>query len=221
MALQVIGVGWGRTGTLSLKHALEALGFGPCYHMSEFFRKPEHLEYWQAAADGQQVNWDELFAGYGSAVDYPTSQYWQSLRQYYPDAKFVLTMRDADDWYESVKSTLYSAEPDLWGKLRILTRLPFSKRKRQLLKAFKFVNHTIWENDFAGHFETKTHAIKKYQEHIDRAKTLINQEQLLLYDIESGWSPLCEFLQVTEPKEMPFPHLNKRDEFAQTMAEFL
>ena len=40
MALKVVGAGFGRTGTLSLKTALERIGFGPCYHMMRSFFAP-------------------------------------------------------------------------------------------------------------------------------------------------------------------------------------
>lgn len=62
MSLRVIGAGFGRTGTMSLKVALEQLGFGPCYHMVECLPKgPEHYRLWEEAVAGK-ADWDAIFA---------------------------------------------------------------------------------------------------------------------------------------------------------------
>src|SRR5436309_15782365 len=107
--MKVIGAGFGRTGTLSVKAALEELGFGPCYHMVEVFDKPRHVELWQAAAEGKPIDWDELFAGYNAAVDWPACTFYQQLMQAYPAAKVLLTVREPQSWYESTKNTIYPA----------------------------------------------------------------------------------------------------------------
>src|SRR5947208_7864431 len=109
MAIQVIGAGLGRTGTLSLKAALEELGFGPCYHMIELITHPEQVVYWEAASAGQPVDWDALFAGYQAVVDYPGCRYYRELMRHYPEAKVILTVRDPETWYESCMATIYQA----------------------------------------------------------------------------------------------------------------
>src|SRR4028118_1909160 len=109
MAIRVIGAGLGRTGTLSLKAALEEVGFGACYHMIELLGHPEQVHFWEAASRGEPVHWDALFAGYQSIVDYPGCRYYRTLMEHYPDAKVVLTVRDPDRWYESTRETIYKA----------------------------------------------------------------------------------------------------------------
>ena len=96
MALEVIGAGLGRTGTLSLKLALEHIGLGKCYHMSEMIAHLRtHLPLWVAAAKGQP-QWDAIFDGYRSSTDYPGCMFWRELVAKYPDAKVILTTRDPD-----------------------------------------------------------------------------------------------------------------------------
>ncbi len=106
--LEVIGVGYGRTGTLSLKTALERLGFGPCYHAVEFMRHPEHQARWEAAFHGNP-QWVEVFAGYRSTVDFPGTAFWRELVDAYPEAKAILTVRDPQEWYASMRETFLAA----------------------------------------------------------------------------------------------------------------
>src|SRR5690242_7699355 len=106
-SLKVIGAGFGRTGTLSLKVALEELGFGPCYHMIEVFQYPEHAKLWEAATQGKPIDWDQIFANYQATVDWPGCTFYADLMARYPDAKVLLSVRDPETWYESVMSTIY------------------------------------------------------------------------------------------------------------------
>src|SRR5579884_3535914 len=105
--LKIIGAGFGRTGTLSVKAALEELGFGPCYHMIEVFQHPDHLLQWEAATRGEAIDWRKLLEGYQAAVDWPACSFYKQLMEIYPDAKVLLTVRDPEKWYESVISTIY------------------------------------------------------------------------------------------------------------------
>ncbi|MCB2098759.1 MAG: hypothetical protein KDE05_14095, partial [Parvularculaceae bacterium] len=107
MTLSVIGAGLGRTGTASLKVALETLGLGKCHHMSEVFGSPEQTDLWVKAAHGAP-DWPTIFKGYGSAVDFPTAAFWRELADYYPDAKIILSLRDPEKWYESTQETILS-----------------------------------------------------------------------------------------------------------------
>ena len=108
MPLSVIGAGFGRTGTMSLKLALDQLGFGPCYHMTEVFKNPKASGYWEAAADGKPIDWEEVFAGYRSTVDWPGATFYKQLADAYPEAKVILTERDAEAWFESTQATIFS-----------------------------------------------------------------------------------------------------------------
>ena len=106
MALEIIGPGFGRTGTHSLKIALEHLGFGPCHHMFEVRDHPEQLPAWEAVARGEPVDWDEVFRGYRAQVDWPGARVWRELARHWPEAKVILTVRDPDEWFDSVQATI-------------------------------------------------------------------------------------------------------------------
>src|ERR1019366_10169355 len=107
--LKIIGAGFGRTGTRSLKEALEILGVGRCYHMVELFEHPEHVPHWEAAARNEQVDWNAIFHGYQATIDWPGCTFYKSLMATYPTAKVLLSVRDPEKWYDSVKSTIYQA----------------------------------------------------------------------------------------------------------------
>ena len=109
MGLEVIGAGFGRTGTLSLKLALEQLGFAQCYHMFEVMNHPEHVPLWRAAHRGEPTDWEALFAGYRAAVDWPSCNFWREQLDTWPDAKVILTQRDPERWYTSVMNTIWQS----------------------------------------------------------------------------------------------------------------
>ena len=146
MSLKVIGAGFGRTGTKSLKQALEDLGFGPCYHMVEAFAHPEHVPVWEAAAQGEPVEWEDIFRGYQSAVDWPAAAFYAQLMARYPDARVILTVRDPDRWYESVLNTLYAmgkltaAPPMSWVEAL------FAPHRHRLIA----VTSHLWDELFGG-----------------------------------------------------------------------
>src|SRR5438874_1458645 len=106
MALEVIGSGLGRTGTLTLKTALEMLGFGPCNHMVAGLGNPEQIPFWNRAAKGEPVDWEELYGGYRATVDWPGCHFFAQLAERYPDAKVILSRRDSERWYESMSETI-------------------------------------------------------------------------------------------------------------------
>lgn len=215
MALKVIGAGFGRTGTLSLKAALEELGFGPCYHMVELLAQPERVTHWEAAEKGQPVDWNALFEGYSAGVDFPVYRQYQELAAFYPQAKVILTVRNPEAWYKSALDTIYSASvPPLQTALFAL-KLPFSRRLRHLLRALRLAQ-SIWHKDFGGRFGDKEHALRAYRQHFEQVQQVIPRERLLIYDIREGWRPLCDFLGVPVP-DTPFPHLNDRVSFAQSL----
>ena len=194
--LKIIGAGYGRTGTLSLKNALEELGFRPCYHMTELFGKPGADEQWEAIARGGAVDWNTVFEGYQATVDWPACAVYKELMQAYPEAKVLLSVRDPEKWYESVSNTIY----------RVSHRDPLSSHARM-------INALIWEGTFDGKFEDKDYAIAVFLRHIEEVKRQVPAEKLLVYDVKEGWGPLCAFLGVEVPAGTPFPHLNDRVEF--------
>lgn len=197
MALKVVGAGFGRTGTLSLKNALEQLGFGPCYHMFEVIERPDHIEMWHRLAYGGAIDWDLLFKDFQSTVDWPAARYWRELAGHYPDARVLLSLRDPESWYKSVTDTIYQGL-----KIRIPDNVP-EVRRHQLEMARKIV----MEDTFGGRFEDKGHAIEVYNRHNDEVRRAIPPNRLLVFEPKEGWAPLCRFLEVPTPLE-PFPHLN-------------
>lgn len=213
MALQVIGAGYGRTGTKSLQLALEQLGFNDCYHMEALFRNPEGVKHWKDAYDGKIVAWDELFKTYKAAVDFPTSLYYKELADYFPEAKVILTVRDPERWYESVKATIFSFDPGPLIKIKLLLKMPFSAKARNLFKALQLNDKSIWKRKFNGTFKDKPTAIANFNNHINEAKATIPKERLLVFKPQDGWEPLCEFLNVPVPQE-PFPNTNAKQNFS-------
>lgn len=219
--LRIIGAGFGRTGTLSLKAALEELGFGPCYHMSEVFAHPDHIAFWQAAADGESINWDTIFENYHSAVDWPSCAFYEQQMRAYPDAKVLLSVRDPEKWYESVSNTIYQMHHRVGVSLlsRFLSYL--GKALIQLVqphmkRTFRMQTAVIWDGTFAGNFEDKAYALAVFNRHIEEVKGTVPPEKLLVYNVKEGWEPLCAFLGVPVPDGKPFPRLNDRDSFVGT-----
>ncbi len=213
--LRVIGAGFGRTGTLSLKEALNQLGFGPCYHMTEVFSHPEHIELWEAAAKGEPINWDDIFAEYHATVDWPSCDFYKELMAAYPKAKVLLTVRDPERWYESVQSTIYSiGRRSRRSPSALVMSLAVRKFVPNMRKRLRMLNILIWKGTFKGKFEDKDFAIAVFLQHIEEVKQCVPPEKLLLYNVKEGWEPLCAFLGVAVPQGEPFPHLNDRESFA-------
>ncbi|NJN73337.1 MAG: sulfotransferase family protein [Limnothrix sp. RL_2_0] len=212
MTISVIGAGMGRTGTYSLKIALEMLGFGRCDHRVELLRQPERIGYWEGVAQGEVIDWDGLFEGFQAIADFPSHCFYEKLADQYPAAKVILTERSPDEWYASTKATLFRAEPNAVQKAKVAWKIPFSPELRQRIRIFRLVNQLIWQGDFGGNFLDKDQAIAAYLRHNEKVKATIPAARLLVYDVTQGWPPLCEFLAVSPPDE-PFPHVNKRADF--------
>ena len=208
MGLEVIGAGLGRTGTTSLKAALERLGFGPCYHMTELFEHPEHLEMWYAAARGEPVDWEGPFGDYRSTLDWPGAPFYEDLMETYPEAKVILTIRDPGSWYESTLNTIYEMNSTASSPLFTIMSWMMIPRVRSVRRAVGIVDVLAWRGAFGGRFEDREHAISVFNEWNEGVKRRVPEEKLLVYDVKEGWGPLCEFLGVEEPEGEPFPHLN-------------
>ncbi len=216
MPLKIIGAGNGRTGTVSMKVALEKLGFGPTYHMYELFENPSRVTYWKEAYNQGSTDWDALFEGYQSTVDYPGFLLYQELYNYFPGSKVILTARDPESWYESARQTIFTASPNFIQKLKILTKLPFSKRMRDLMPVFALVDY-LWDHVYEGKIHDKDYMINAYVEHQEQVKSNIPAEDLLVFNVGDGWEPLCQFLDVPVPS-YPFPRTNERHKFKNNLA---
>jgi len=207
--MKVIGVGVGRTGTLSLKAALERLGFGPCFHGRHVLDHPDRLPLWQAAASGELVDWRAVFAGYASSVDWPGAAFWRSLSVAFPAAKIILTVRDEESWYESVHNTIFR----MFGDGPADERVAEARGIVPGLDVFTaFHRRMIWDGFFAGRFADRRHAIRAYREHNAAVESGVSADRLLVISPGAGWGPLCEFLDVFVPAE-PYPHLNDPEQF--------
>jgi hypothetical protein len=210
MPIKVIGAGFGRTGTASLKVALEELGFGPCYHMIELLSHPEHVELWEAASQGNPVDWEELFGGYRAASDWPACSFYEKLMERYSDAKVILTVRDSDRWYESIYCTIYGMRRLISSPVFWLAAPPF---RPGMSRAIRVNDRIIFEDTFGGSFLDRRGAIEVFERHNQEVKRRVPAEKLLVYEVKEGWEPLCAFLGVEAPKDKPFPHLNDTDTF--------
>jgi hypothetical protein len=214
--MKVIGAGLPRTGTLSQKIALEMLGFGPCYHMVDVLGNLELASDWRQALDGDP-QWDEVFDGFDSTVDWPGSYFYRELADLYPEAKIVLGVRDGASWAESMRETIWGV---LYGDvlMRHLSdaRAHVDPKWRDYIEMMK----EMWRRSGLLNGEETTDewmssAIERYQEEVQRE---LPAERLLVWSVADGWEPLCEFLEVPVP-DTPFPHLNDADEFADRLID--
>ncbi|RTM05417.1 MAG: sulfotransferase family protein [Hyphomicrobiales bacterium] len=193
MSLRVIGTGFGRTGTDSMREALTMLGFGPCHHMYEVMAHAEQKRLWRALAKGGAPNWDRLFAGYESCVDWPSAHYWRELIEAYPQARVILTWRSPEGWWESFQRTILPAIAD-------------SKDQDSLGVAL------VAKQVFGGHPQDRAHAIAVYEANVEAVLNTVPPERLLIHKLGDGWEPLCTHLGVPVPDE-PYPARNTTQEF--------
>jgi sulfotransferase family protein len=212
--LDVIGAGFGRTGTNSLQHALERLGFSRCGHMIDLIEQPERFAIWEEALRrtqaGEPVDWDAVFAGYKATVDWPSVFFWRELTDFYPEAKVILSVRDPERWYDSARETIWpvsSAE----GEREFGVAFPpeFADLHRRVVDLLEPI---VWQGTFGGRFRDRAAAIDVFQRHNAAVQAAISPGRLLVFEAKQGWEPLCRFLDLPVPDE-PFPHVNDRDAF--------
>lgn len=213
--LKVIGAGFGRTGTYSIRAALEDLGFYKCYHFAELNRNPSHIQYWEDGTAGKPVNWHELFAGYQAAMDWPTAAFYKEFVTYYPEAKFLLTVRDPERWYDSVMSTIQEITPGPKQRAFMYLIGGLIPKMRHFSRVFTMADKLVWQGIFEGKFTTdRQFAIDCFHRHLEEVQQTVPPERLLIYEVKQGWEPLCNFLDVPIPNK-PFPRLNDRVAFKQ------
>lgn len=202
MTLQVIGAGLGRTGTMTLKTALEMLGFAPCHHMIEVFANmQQQAPFWLRAAKGEAVDWEELFTKYNASVDWPSAHFYAQLADRYLDAKVILTRRDPQRWYESMAETILKAMAASVGG-------PAPDDH-----PMKFADIIIAEKTFGRDF-SRDNVVAAFERHNAEVQRVIPADRLLVFEATQGWAPLCAFLGVATP-DAPFPRTNSREEFWQ------
>lgn len=193
--MKIIGAGFGRTGTISLKQAFEYLGY-PCYHMQEVMAAYDrgHVEQWDAALGGKDIDWEALFSGYEATVDFPACVFYRELMEAFPNAVVVLSVRDPQSWWRS-----YSKLLGLVSKTRFFNFVP-------MFRKFSAMNIHMVDYVFGGAMDEHT-SIERYIRHIDEVKATVPAERLLVYSVSEGWEPLCRFLGQPVPN-IAFPHAN-------------
>ena len=198
MSLRIVGAGLGRTGTLSLKVALEQLLGAPCYHMAEVFAHPEHVPLWHQAALGRMPDWSRLFAGYRAAVDWPASAFWPELMEAFPDALVLLSVRDPESWWRSANGTIFPSAQSAGGEWRAMIEDLFARR-------------------FTSALEDREACIAAFERHNEEVRRRVPAERLLEWRASDGWAPLCAALGVPVPAE-PFPRVNTSEDFRARLA---
>ena len=194
--LEIIGAGFGRTGTTSLKQALEHLGY-PCYHMEEVVKHYDrgHVQHWDDKFSGEPGRpYDEIFEQYTATVDFPACSFYRELMEAYPDARVLLSVRDSEAWWKSFEALMKTA-----GTTRYFFVVPPMRRfYKMILKLQQYV--------FGGPLGKESY-IQSYETHNAEVITKVPAEKLLVYNVKEGWEPLCKWLEVSVP-DIPFPHAN-------------
>ena len=199
MGISIIGAGVGRTGTYSLRLAINHLGFGPCHHMEEVLKNMDvQVPLWSEALKGNS-NWGSIYKGFKSAVDWPTAGFFRELIKQYPTAKFILTERNPENWADSFGSTIYKL---IEGK---------DKAPEKMHDWLNMANAVITKTGFPLGLDREG-LINGFMAHNKAVREIIPEEQLLVFQVKEGWEPLCKFLNVPVPDE-PFPRTNNREEF--------
>ena len=201
MSLAVIGAGFGRTGTLSLKQALEVLGFDPCHHMDSVKENPAEAPLWIEAANNPNFDWRRLLSHYRAAVDWPTAYFWRELMAFYPQALVVLSLRDKESWYRSMRKTIYNALVPPPG-----VTLPLAPAMLEMAREL------VLRRTFDGRLDDEAYAYTIFDAHVERVRATVPPERLLVFEARDGWAPLCQRLDVPIPT-VPFPHANSTTEF--------
>jgi hypothetical protein len=195
MEMQVVGAGVGRTGTHSLKIALEQLLGGPCHHMVEVFAHPEQVPIWIDAVDGQPVDWKALLADYAAIVDWPGGSFWPELTATYPDALVLLSVREPEDWYRSASNTIFiGIRGDTFDN--------------EWMAAVK----KLFGDRFSDDLDNPTAMMDAFVRHNDAVRAAIPADRLLEWRPGDGWEPICDRLGLAVPDE-PFPVTNTTNEF--------
>ncbi|MCB1672077.1 MAG: sulfotransferase [Gammaproteobacteria bacterium] len=191
--MEVIGAGLGRTGTMSLKLALEQLLDAPCHHMFEVFQHPEQVPVWRDAAAGKEVDWNTLFQGYQAAVDWPSCAFAVELSRVYPQALILLSVRDFESWWNSASNTIFPSIDKAEGEWRDMIETLFTKT-------------------FTFDLTNKDACHEAFDRHYAKVRSEIPAERILEWRAGDGWEPICARLDLPVPDE-PFPHRNTTEEF--------
>ncbi len=202
--MQLIGAAFPRTGTMSIKHAIEMLGVGPCYHMHELFLHPEHIPLWMQARQTSTFDWTRVMAGYQASLDTPACLYWRELADYFPQAKVLLTVRDPSSWYDSIAATIHP-----------IVYRPESAANH----ALAMVKELFFESYLQGQFLDKKATMQRYTDYCNEVRQYIDPARLVEYSVAQGWPALCEIFQQPVPNQ-DFPRSNSRADFRERNESF-
>lgn len=202
MALRVIGSGFGRTGTRSLKLALEILGFAPCHHMEEVFRNPQAVPLWLRIIEGDHGQLADAFEGYQAQVDWPGAHVWRASMDAFPDALVIHSTRPPESWWKSYSKTIMKLN-------RLYRDMPLPPHITAMMDA---MGPVLSESTFQGHPEDHDTCIAALLRREAEVRAAVPEGRLLVFDVAEGWEPICRFLDVPVP-DRPFPHLNQADDF--------
>ncbi|MEV1026439.1 sulfotransferase family protein [Streptomyces sp. NPDC050264] len=209
--LKLFNAGLGRTGTTSLKAALDRLGLGPSFHMFDLVSDEQRLRQWEGAlCGGERPDWAALFDGCTAAVDGPCAVHYEQIAEAFPDAKVILTVRDAESWWRSTYDTLYQFV------LRSAEHPPAPDSHQARL--LRLTSTLVWDGLFGGRFPDKDHAVEVYRRHNEDVVRALGADRVLVYDVRQGWEPLCAFLGVEAPQE-EFPRANDSAAMRQRIAQ--
>ena len=200
MEIKVVGAGVGRTGTNSLKLALEQLLDAPCHHMHEMLANPDQIPAWIDAIEGRPVDWSAMLASYAAIVDWPGGAFWRELSHANPGALVLLSVRDPEEWYRSASNTIFLAFDHVPPEMK-----PWMEAVRQLLR-----------DRFSDRFDDPTAMIDAYIRHNDAVRDEVPANRLLEWKLGDGWDPICERLGLSVPAE-PFPVTNSTNEFREML----
>ncbi len=201
MSLRVVGAGVGRTGTTSLKAALEQLLGGRCHHMFEMLDNEPQVVGWTAAFRGEPVDWSALLADYVAQVDWPGASFWPELTAANPDALVILSVRDPDSWYTSASDTIFAA---------------MGRSDEEVGPWIAAVRRMLGQR-FSDQFSDPDAMIAAYERHNDAVRRAVPADRLLEWTPADGWTSICRRLGVPVPDE-PFPWANTTEDFQAMVA---
>jgi hypothetical protein len=197
---------------MSLKGALEQLGADPCFHMIDLImgeNRERDLPKWQKVADGEQVDWEDVFDGWEATVDWPGCTRWREVVAAFPEAPVLLNYRDFEGFYKSCQNTILAVkQAAMAGELT-----PDASREPPSPILWEVIEKLIWQGDFQGRFDDKEWVRQMYYDRIETIKNEVPSDRLIVWELgKDGWEPLADALGVPVPDE-PFPHLHDTNEF--------
>jgi predicted naringenin-chalcone synthase len=208
--VKVIGAGYTRTGTVSLKTALEILDLGPCLHP---LSAPEPVgALVQAGGVSETLDWRGDLDSWNAAVGWIGALHYTELLEAWPTARVVLTVRDPESWYQSYSSCLRATR-----ELAMTGGPNLAAVEAAVSDGLMMLDRPLWKGVLDGSYEDRTHALERYRRHNEEVLASVPADQLLVYDIAEGWGPLCGFLEIPLP-EVEFPRLNDRADFQASFA---